>query len=586
MNTEARFLLAILLMLVVLVGTNILFPPVMPEELLAPDSVAGAAAGEVATGEAATGDDRGAEAAGDAPTIPVIAPTPTVGAETPEPEDAPPEPGETAAPEQRVIVRGPLYRFEFSTYGARMHSAELSQFAALNREGPVELVPDGADGYLGQKLVVGSDTVDLSRVPFKVEPEAGLTLEAGGGAATLRFIYEHPTSPFNFETEYQFDPDEYTVHVRGVVVGLDRPLLLTDLGEGLAFVEADSTGEAREMAYVVNHVQDGIDETLQGRAEPTIVEGPLLWGALRSKYFVLAMLAGPSNDSTTDINYLGGLLVQESELPDRVRVAAAQVVGRQGEFAYRLFMGPQDFGLLSALGWDMQEVNPVGWSVFRPILRPFVAIITTILIFLHTKLSLGYGWVLIVFGVAMRIVLFPLNHKAMKAQLRNMAVQPLLQEIQAKHKDNPEKLQKEMMKLYKDHGFNPLAGCLPMLLPFPMLIALFFVFRSTIELRGVPFLWLPDLSAPDPLYLLPVFLGISMFLMQYVSLKSLDAPNPQMKMMMWMMPPMMVFIFLNLASGLNLYYAIANIATIPQQMWIASERKKMKGKPPPKIKSE
>jgi YidC/Oxa1 family membrane protein insertase len=167
-----------------------------------------------------------------------------------------------------------------------------------------------------------------------------------------------------------------------------------------------------------------------------------------------------------------------------------------------------------------------------------------------------------------------------------MAVQPLVQEIQKNYKDNPEKLQKEMMRLYKEHGFNPLAGCVPMLLPWPVLIALFFVFQNTIELRGVPFLWLPDLSAKDPLFILPVMLAVSMFLMQWVSLRSLDQPNPQMKMMMWLMPGMMLFIFMNLASGLNLYYATANIATIPQQVWIANERKKMRGRPPPKLSSD
>ena len=157
-----------------------------------------------------------------------------------------------------------------------------------------------------------------------------------------------------------------------------------------------------------------------------------------------------------------------------------------------------------------------------------------------------------------------------------MSVQPLVQEIQKKYKDNPEKLQKEMMRLYKEHGFNPLAGCLPMLLPFPMLIALFFVFQNTIELRGVPFLWLADLSAKDPLFILPVLLAISMFLMQWVSLRSLDQPNPQMKMMMWMMPIMMTFIFLNFASGLNLYYATSNLATLPQQYFIAKERQALR----------
>jgi YidC/Oxa1 family membrane protein insertase len=130
-----------------------------------------------------------------------------------------------------------------------------------------------------------------------------------------------------------------------------------------------------------------------------------------------------------------------------------------------------------------------------------------------------------------------------------------------------------MMRLYKEYGFNPLAGCLPMLLPWPVLIALFFVFQNTIELRGVPFLWMPDLSAHDPLYILPLFLAVSMFLLQWISYKSMDQDNPQMKMMMYFMPLFFGFIFAKFASGLNLYYATANIATIPQQILIARERK-------------
>jgi len=157
-----------------------------------------------------------------------------------------------------------------------------------------------------------------------------------------------------------------------------------------------------------------------------------------------------------------------------------------------------------------------------------------------------------------------------------MAVQPLMQEIQKKYKDQPEKLQKEMMKLYKDHGFNPLAGCLPMLLPFPVLITLFFVFRNTIQLRGESFLWLPNLAAADPLFILPVLLGVSMFVMQWISLRTMPNANPQMKMMMWIMPPVMTFIFINFASGLNLYYVTSNLAQIPQQYWIAKERQKLK----------
>jgi YidC/Oxa1 family membrane protein insertase len=575
MKTEARFLVAVLLMLGVLIGTNRLFPPVVPEGPDAvSDSLAGTVEGETDEGEAQSGLPPGVdfEEAGLQEDVTAAAGEPGAVAGAPE---------ETVAvvPEMDVTVEGPLYRFTFSSVGARLVSAELLEFMALNRGGVVELVPDGSDGYLGQKVVVGSDTLDLTGARFRVEPEAGLRLQEGDGPQSLRFTYAPPSSGFRFEIEYTFEPDRYQVGVSGRVVGVDRALLVTDLGAGLAYAEADSALEARAMAYVHNHQSEGIRSVVLDKAEPTVVNGPLLWAAFRSKFFVMALLAGESDEVSAD-RLLGGLLVADSPLAGRVRVAAAQTVSGDEAFGYRVFLGPQDYSRLTSLGQGMEEVNPYGWRFFRPIIRPFVSIIMTILVWLHTQLDWGYGWVLVVFGVMMRVVLFPLNHKAMKAQLRNMAVQPLVKEIQDRYKDNPEKLQKEMMKLYREHGFNPLAGCLPMLLPWPVLIALFFVFQNTIELRGVPFLWLPDLSAKDPYYILPIVLALSMFLMQWVSLRSLDQENPQMKMMMYIMPPMMLFIFMNLASGLNLYYATANIATLPQQVWIARERAKMKAGPP------
>jgi YidC/Oxa1 family membrane protein insertase len=575
MRTELRFLLAVVMMFIVLIGTNFVFPPVVPETPLVPDSSATDARSATAP-EAAADPALGAGGAGSgvgtavAPGLPAAArPALTL-------------PGQAAPPESAVVVEGPLYRFEFTTVGARMVSAELPQFPALNRPGVVDLVPSVTDDFLAQRLVVGRDTVDLRRAPFRAEPEGGLDLSERSGPATLRFVYEHPSGDLRFEISYTFDPALYAVGVSGRSEGLDRPLLLTSLGDGLAFSEADSASEARSMAYVRNHLRDGIESESLSRARPEIVSGPLVWAAFRSKFFVAALLAGASDEVESDADYLGGLIVAESADPDRVHVTAAQSLGNDGRFDYRLFLGPQEHARLSSLGQGLEEVNPYGWRLFRPIVRPFVAIIIAIMAFLHTNLSIGYGWVLVVFGVGMRIVLWPLNHKAMKAQLRNMSVQPLVADIQKQHKDNPEKLQKEMLKLYKEHGFNPLAGCLPLLIPWPVLIALFFVFQYTIELRGVPFLWLPDLSAKDPIYVLPIVLAVSMFGMQWVSLRAMDQPNPQMKMMMWMMPGIMLIIFMNFASGLNLYYATANIATIPQQLWINSERKKLKGKPPPR----
>lgn len=569
MKTEGRFLLAVFLMLAVLVGTNRLFPPPVVEEGGALADSAAAARPGAASGSVQDGVSTAAAGDGSA----------TVAGLSLQDGAARPGEAEEGPAVMDVVVEGPLYRYTFTTLGARLTSAQLVGFEAINRGGPVELVPDGVTPYLGSKVVLGQDTVDLSGMAFRVEPSGGLQLSAGDDPVSLGFVYEHPTSDFALRVSYAFDPDEYTVGVSGTLEGIDRALLVTDLGEGLAYAETDSVLEQRSMAYVYNHLQDGIRSTNLDKADPMVVEGPLVWAAFRSKFFVTAVLSGASDDMVDDAGYMGGLLVRPAELPERIRVGTARTVSAGETYSYRLFMGPQQYALLSSLGDGMEEVNPYGWRFFRPIIRPFVSIIMSVLTFLHDQLALGYGWVLIVFGVMMRVVLFPLNHKAMKAQLRNMAVQPLVKQIQDRHKDNPEKLQKEMMKLYKEHGFNPLAGCLPMLLPWPVLIALFFVFQNTIELRGVPFLWLPDLSAKDPFYVLPVLLAASMFLMQWISLRSIDSDNPQMKMMMYIMPPMMLFIFMNLASGLNLYYATANIATLPQQIWIARERTRMKQGP-------
>ncbi len=580
MNTEARLVLAIVLMILVLVGTNILFPPAPPPE--DPDE---APTPEEVVAEPDPDPDPEEEAVPPAeppadPELPELEPP----ADPADPElavaeeDLAPEP---TAEERIIPVEGPLYSFQFSDRGARVTSVELPGFRSFTRPGPVQLVADPEVGILGTRLVVEGDTVDLRRATFQVEPEGGLELQAGGGEQTLTFTYQHPTEPFSFGVRYHFDPDSYVVRVDGQVSGMSRALLLTDLGRGVAFNEVDLAAEARELEYVVNHLQEGVDNrSLEDVETRTTADGPFHWTAVKSRYFVVAALGSQEPGGT---EYFGGIVADPAQFEEwaTADVAVTQSLGSGGTFDYRFFAGPQDFQILSALGHDFQEVNPVGWGFIRPILRPFVGVITWVLVFLHENLGVGYGWVLIIFGVSMRVLLFPLNHKAMRAQLRNLAVQPLLKEIQTKYKDEPERMQKELMKLYKEHGFNPLAGCWPMLLPWPVLIALFFVFQNTIELRGVPFAWLPDLATRDPLFILPVLLGISMFLMQWISFRTMEEINPQMKMMMWLLPIFMVVIFSNLPSGLNLYYLTANLATLPQSWWIANERRKVQAKGPP-----
>jgi YidC/Oxa1 family membrane protein insertase len=158
-------------------------------------------------------------------------------------------------------------------------------------------------------------------------------------------------------------------------------------------------------------------------------------------------------------------------------------------------------------------------------------------------------------------------------------LQPQLQELQKKYRNDPERQREALMKLYQEHGMNPFApilGCLPMLLPMPVLFALYFVFQNTIEFRGVSFLWLPDLALKDPFYITPLLMGLSMLALSWIGMKG--APQtPQTKMIGYMMPAMMTVLFWNFPSGLNLYYGVQNIVALPQQWMLTRERAKATG---------
>jgi YidC/Oxa1 family membrane protein insertase len=212
----------------------------------------------------------------------------------------------------------------------------------------------------------------------------------------------------------------------------------------------------------------------------------------------------------------------------------------------------------------------------RGVVQPFGTIVMRVLLWMKATLHVNYGWVLVLFGVVIRLLLWPLNQKAMRTSMAMQRLQPELTELQKRYKNDPDKQRDALVKLYKDHNMSPLSpmlGCLPMLLPMPVLFALYFVFQNTIEFRGVQFLWLPDISLRDPFYIIPVVMGASMFLLSWIGMRGMP-PNPQTKMMSYMMPVMFTVMFLNFASGLNLYYAVQNIAALPQQWILSRERAK------------
>ncbi|CAN5895235.1 membrane protein insertase YidC [soil metagenome] len=558
---SGRFLLAVVLMIAVMIVTNILLPPPRPEPATAPaDSLAAPATSPVT---APAADPPGAQLRPDT-TGPRTAPVPA----TPVMEAGTPQQVATA---DTVLVRSPRYEYRVSTRGAAIVGAQLREHRVLEagREDQfVELIQDTMPGDLfGYRVRVGTTEIALGELDF-TPAVAGLELDRGQ-PGTLEMRHEGET--LSATIAYTFDPDRYLINARMQLTGFDQiPTLIITLPRRLALNEALPQEDERQLAYVVNSGQEGILSTpLRNVRAPRIENGPLYWAAVKNKYFVAATLAHPESQTR-----FGGLIANPVEEPFSADMSVTLLPDADGTFAFRFFMGPQEPQRLSEVGFGFEDVNPFGWRAFRMFLRPVGHGITWALYGMHDILGVGYGWVLVLFGVIIRVILWPLNAKAMRSQMKNMEIQPKLKEIQAKYKNEPEKLQKEMLRLYKEEGFNPMGGCLPMLIPLPILITMFFVFQSTIAFRGVGFLWLPDLSRADPFYILPVLLGVSMFLMQWLSTRSMTEVNPQMKFMMYAMPIFMVVIFLNFASGLNLYYSAMNFASIPQQLQIMRERKR------------
>jgi YidC/Oxa1 family membrane protein insertase len=494
----------------------------------------------------------------------VASPLPRLPADSPRVADA----------TDTVRVSTRLYTYGISSRGGRLIEARLPRYRSMapaDSGAPAQLLPKDSR-LLGLTLVLGGDTLPLHDWPFAISQGS-----QDVKAPSLRLSGSR--NGVNVDLTYTFRPDDYQIGVEGKVTGVgpNGGLVRVAMGPTIANTEADSAENRRALALVTKHNEtERTDFSGLEPGEPKVISGPLEWAAIKSKYFVTAVLA---LDSTrAPISGATAVAPPNAEKdPSSANVDLSLPLPPSGVFSYTTYVGPMEMDRLARIGHSFDDVNPYGWPGFRTIIRPVAAGVRWLLVWMHENLHLAYGLVLVIFGILVRVILWPLNQKAMRANMQLQAVQPLMKEIQDKYKSDPQRVQQEMFKLYKEHGVNPLGGCWPMLLPMPVLFALFFVFQNTIELRGASFLWLPDLSRPDPLYIIPVIMGVSMWGLTKVGQVGME-PNPQMKMMLYILPVMMTFLFLNFASGLNLYYAVSNIASIPQQWMLARERQKRTAK--------
>ena len=471
-------------------------------------------------------------------------------------------------PAETLVVADSAARFEFVSSGGAIQSVELTQYRALGgREGSVRLDGRGLP-LIRFSGIVGRDTIAFDSASFRT---VGRERAARGERIRLEGVVASDT----LAIDYLVDPDSFIVrvdgHVRGPLAG--NGYILLHFAPTLASYEADSVDDQRHFGFAYEALRRGSKGTAFGKLDPgerVVVPGPLNWTALKSKYFILGVLARDSVSPIAEFTMTG--LARTSRTATLAQ-GTAVLQPRQGSFALDIYAGPQQATRLQALGRDFENSNPYG-GFLQPVVQPFAGLVMRILLWMRHTFNLGYGWVLVIFGIAVRLILWPLNQTAMRTSMKMQRLQPELQALQAKYKSDPQKLQTEMMRVYKEHDMSPFSmfsGCLPVLLPMPVLFALFFVFQSTIEFRGVPFMWLADISLKDPFYILPLVMGASMFVLSWIGSRNMP-PNPQTKMMMYMLPVMMTFFLANLASGLNLYYAVQNLAALPQQWLIASER--------------
>lgn len=544
-----RFFLALLLTAVVVLLTPVLFP------------------GRPRTPVTVEGDS---VAAPQAP--PQIVPPPGL-------TDAPTVPAAdtTTARLDTVRIATPKVQYELSNRGGALINATLAEYRTLSPDSSIVEIARAGEALFEFTIVAGADTLPLHRTFFDVQQDSA--------ARTVDFNGVVRGVPVNIR--WSFAPDTYTVSSNGGTepVGYVTRLsvsaaglgpgayLLVNLPHGFRSTEADSATDFQHLAYAYKPVGHGADLVRFSKLDPgerTIRPGPLHWAVAKSKYFMVGVLAPNETGAFAEIQVTG---VPRTWRMHTTGQATVVVPLRNGIAELETYAGPQQWERMRALGREFESANPYG-GFMQGMIQPFSTIVMRLLLWMKEVLQLNYGWTLIIFGILVRVALWPLNQSAMRSSIRMQRIQPELAAAQKKYASNPQKQRDEIMRIYREHGMSPfsaLSGCLPMLIPMPVLFALFFVFQNTIEFRGVSFWWMADISQKDPFYILPIVMAASMFLLSWIGMRNAP-PNPQSKLMLYFLPGMMLVILLNFAAGLNLYYAAQNLAALPQQWLIANER--------------
>lgn len=493
--------------------------------------------------------------------------------------------------EAKFTVETPLYTVKFTNKGAGPIKFTLKEYN--NWDGtPVQMIEDTAQAvYNFGFLTTENYNVDTQNLLFKQVTRGTKLTVNEDDSKELQYVLELADGNQILYT-YLFYGDNYEIDLDVKFIGLSDYIIggAVDFSwtSGLNFTEKDKSQDALETAAFV-YLADELEEfnlTKPGTDEVTY-NGNIQWAATRTKFFT--QLIKPLHN--TEAAILTGQVTGESGSPTAQHIYKTTItsdISSSNALSYKLFVGPMRYYEIKKVDEHAYDMVKVGYNWIRFFSDPFVRFI---IIPFFTYLSLyieNYGILIIIFAATVKLILTPLTLKSYRSMAAMREVQPLLKEIQDKYKDNPQKLQQETMKLYKKEKVNPLGGCLPNLLQFPILITLWRFFQNSIILRQESFLWAEDLSAPDYIINLPFsipFLGESIagfvllmsaaMVVQSRLTGGMSTPGggggamaQQMKIMQYIFPFMMLFIFNKFAAGLSLYYLVFNVLSILQQYFI------------------
>ncbi len=472
-----------------------------------------------------------------------------------------------ATSETETVVENDLYRITFTNRGGQVKSWILKQYQ--DDEGkPLELVNLPAAAKYGQPLSLF--TYDE---PLRSKLNSVLYQASGTGQlrAPQEITFEYADQDLEVLKKFKFD-HSYVVDIQTSVrlKGGDIAAFPT-WPSGLGDETSPASYAASLIEYQHNEKVERIP--LKKVSSGATIPGPFNWAGLADQYFAAVFIPDdPQNAALVPLR--NALDIPKDKNPQdtvKVEVGGAAVGNLRGATSERIFVGPKSLPVLESVNVptiqndhpDLRALVDFGW--FGILARP---------LFIWLKWMQGYthnwGWAIILQTVIITMALLPLRISSMKSMLKMQKVAPQIKSIQEKYKKysmrDPRKqeMQQEIAALYKAEGVNPVGGCLPMLLQMPFLFAYYRMLGVAIDLRHAHWLWIRDLSAPDPWHLLPIGIIITMFLTQRMTPQAGMDPVQQ-KMMNFMMPIMIGVISWNLAAGLNLYWAVSQLLGIVQQ---------------------